>query len=125
MSEARWRQVARCLHFATAVAATPKGTDPSLENDRSATGQLEQGSTVLRSTESRHTTGDRGATLGALCIFCGLAPENSGGDSEVGCMWTTNTCAHREFVHASGMLDRAKRRRVWAYILSAMSCVSL
>ena len=109
--------------FPTTVAATSEGTDPSLENDRSERGQLERGDAALGSTESRQITGGRGATLGALCIYCGRALENSVGDSEVGHLWAENsvgdsevghlwatiTCVDGEFVHASFILHRGER----------------
>ena len=80
--------------FPTAVAATSERTDPSLENNRSERGQLEQRVADLGSTEGRQTTEGRDATLGALCIYCGRALEDSVGDSEVGHLWATIARAH-------------------------------
>ena len=80
--------------FLTAVVAMFERTDPSLENDRSERGQLEQRVAALGSTEGRYTKEGRDATLEALCIYCGRALENSVGDSEVGHLWATIARAH-------------------------------
>ena len=95
--------------LSAAVVASLEGTDSSLEDDRSADRQLEQGDAVLGSTESRQATGSRGATLVALYIYCGRALDDFGGESEFDHLWATTTCAHGEFVLASCMLDRAER----------------
>ena len=95
--------------FPTAVAATPEGMDPALENGRLARGQLEQAGSALGPTGRRETTEDGDAApRGALCIYCRRALHNFGGDSEVGHSWSTITCDHGEFVHAACMLDHAE-----------------
>ena len=96
--------------FPTVVATTPEGTDPALENDRLARGLFGQGdAAALDSRESRQTTGARDARLGVLRTYCGRVLQDSSGHSRVDHLWSILTCAHGEFVHAGGMLDRAER----------------
>ena len=80
--------------FLTAVAAMFERTDPSLENGLSERGPFEQRVAALGFTEGHQKTEGRGATHGALCIYCGWALEKSAGDSEVGHLWATIARAH-------------------------------
>ena len=106
--------------FSTAMAATPKRTDRTLESDHLDTGPAEQGGAARSAAERRHTAENRGASP---CAYYERALEESTGDSAVLFMGTCSASPRK----ASACLLHAgpcETPRGWACRPLAMRRVS-